>query len=105
MKASLQVRVRAIDWFVSGWAPTAALAQQANERRQPRSVDTNAIIVTARRRAESLQTTPVAITAISGDAGKQGFSQYRRFDRRGAGLADHPAEFGRAGGQSCRSAA
>jgi iron complex outermembrane receptor protein len=29
------------------------------------SQDTNAIIVTARRRAESLQTTPVAITAVS----------------------------------------
>jgi iron complex outermembrane receptor protein len=44
--------------------PMAALAQRAASPQDSAvSQDTNAIIVTARRRAESLQTTPVAITA------------------------------------------
>lgn len=48
-------------------APMAASAQQAGTAQAAAQmpVDSNAIIVTARRRSETLQTTPVAITAIN----------------------------------------
>lgn len=46
--------------------PMAARAQQAGAAQTSAApVDSNAIIVTARRRSETLQTTPVAITAIN----------------------------------------
>ncbi|KPF54807.1 TonB-dependent receptor [Novosphingobium sp. AAP1] len=46
-------------------APQAPAADAAPQADSAVSQDTNAIIVTARRRAESLQTTPVAITAVN----------------------------------------
>jgi iron complex outermembrane receptor protein len=51
---------------VMAW-PEPAAAQQAADASDPDAEPITQIIVTARRRAESLQDTPVAITALSGD--------------------------------------
>ena len=48
------------------WAmPATAQDQTAQPQADAQAIDPNAIIVTARRREESLQDTPVAITAVN----------------------------------------
>jgi iron complex outermembrane recepter protein len=56
--------------FLCALVPPAATGQSADPHSEPGS-DTGKvaeIIVTAQRRSESLQDTPVAVTAITGDA-------------------------------------
>jgi iron complex outermembrane receptor protein len=55
------------------WGAAPAAAQTASDRStsatsETEASDTDAIIVTARRRSENIQDVPVAITAVSGDA-------------------------------------
>ncbi|MEO0033689.1 MAG: hypothetical protein RIS94_3447, partial [Pseudomonadota bacterium] len=50
---------------VPAFAEDAPQAAQASEQAAAETGDTGAIIVTARRRSETLQTTPVAITAVN----------------------------------------